>query len=472
MTIKMLLASILLATGCGAITPAAGDGSGTGSDGSGSGVADPPGSHPPNQLYGHVKDERGDTIDFSTGEPVHTHAGAAIDLSSGCPAVYHYAYLNSKIPPKFGRQATTNPLVFKVTTDIASLDPSASAYRVRTEDNHVLLDWTPMAADPDGVYAMELHRDDNIEMAALGTSVGKMFVDARFRDTAGTETVDTGCWENHPIAAPLELTAPVAGELFTMTLAANAPISRVMGTLGVVVSSSAITQQTGEPISVTIKAAAPTGTGSQTSAELWIATGLDNVQQGVCDTVNLGGQFVDCAPPDFTTIHATGSGPLSGFSRLAIVDDATSSTLCSSSQGPDLACTIPARTATEAPHGYHLMLERASESSIDHPNETYGQSEVVIATKAYTAERLPNVSHCTHVHVYTNPHTGLPTQACTVSTTYAHIIAVEMARIDFDAITMTISATTGAATPELVPYLAATALAFPARTWDAGVASL
>src|SRR6185503_20826387 len=35
-----------------------------------------------------VRDERGDSIAFSTGEPVHTHAGAQIDLGAqGCPVV-------------------------------------------------------------------------------------------------------------------------------------------------------------------------------------------------------------------------------------------------------------------------------------------------------------------------------------------------------------------------------------------------
>jgi len=459
MTNKTLLVSILLATGCGATTPYSypGDGSDDGS-GSGSGITDPPGSHPPGQLYGHVKDERGDTIDFSSGEPVHTHAGAAIDLSSGCPAVYHYAYLDNKTAPKYGRQVTTNPVAFKVTSDVASLDPSASAYRVRTEDNHVLLDWTPMTAAADGVYAMELHRDDSPTMAVLGTDVGTMFVDARFRDTSGTETVNTGCFENHPLSAPLNVAAPVAGELFGMTLQAHSPISKVLDGFGAIVSSSMIAQQTAEPINITIKGAAPTGTGAQSSAEMWIptSTALSVVN---CDNI-------DCEPLTYPTISGSSSGPLSGSSYLAIVDDANNSTLCFASQGDDLACTIPARTTTEAPHGYHLILKRANEKSIDHPNDNFGQAEIVINATTYTAERLLDVVHCTKTHAH------LDTLYCAQTTTYAHIIAVDKARIDFDTITMTISASTGAATPELVPYLSASTLTFPAKTWDAGDAGL
>lgn len=464
MTTKTLLISILLTTGCGAMSgsSAIGDaGSDTGS-GTGSDVSDPPGSHPPDRIYGHIKDERGDTIDFATGEPVHTHAGEAIDLSAGCPAVYHYAYLHTRTPAKYGRQVTTNALVFKVTTGATSLDPSATAYRVRTEDNHVLLDWTAMAGDADGVYAMELHRDDSTAMAALGTSSGKMFIDARFRDVAGTETVDTGCWDNHPIAAPLQVAAPVAGDLFGMTLPTNAPISHVIGDHGVVVTSTPITQQTAEPITITVKAAAPAGLGSQTSAELWIATTVGSYP-GVADC-----DLIDCSLPHYMTTHASTTGPLSGVNSLAMVDDVTGTNLCSAGAGADLTCTVPPRAPSEAPHGYHLVLDRSNETSIDHPNDFFGAGELTIGTTTYTAEHLPDVHRCTRSLPHTNPNTGISGVYCVQSTTFAHLIAIDKARIDFDAMTITISARTGAAPPELVPYLPATSLTFPATTWDAG----
>jgi hypothetical protein len=464
MTTNTLFVSLLLATGCGAMngTPGLGDdGSGSGS-GSGSDVSDPPGSHPPDQIYGHIKDERGDTIDFSTGEPVHTHAGEAIDLSAGCPAVYHYAYLHSRTPARYGRQLTTNPLAFKITTAASSLDPSATAYRVRTEDNHVLLDWTPMTGDADGVYTMELHRDDGAAMAALGTSTGKMFIDARFRDTAGNETVDTGCWDNHPIAAPLNVATPTAGELFGMTLPANSRISRMIDGPGVFASSTAITQQTAEPINITIKAAASAGTGSQTSAELWIATTVGS-PQGVADC-----DLIDCAPPHYVTTYGSTAKPLAGLNTLVVTDDLTGNNLCVSDPGADLTCTVPARSPGEAPHGYHLLLDHSRETSIDHPNDLFGAGEITIGTTSYTAERLPNVDRCTHMLPHTNPNTGITGVYCVQTTSFAHLIAMDKARIDFEAMAFTISASTGAAVPEVVPYLPATSLTFPAGTWDAG----
>src|SRR5262249_32377529 len=119
-----LLVAFLTACGTVNALPGSNDdsGNGSGSDqGSGSDMEPP---HPPAQLYGHIHDERGDAIDYSTGEPVHRHDGASIDLSAGCPAVYKYAYLMDQSDPLFGRQATKNPLAWHVMTDVASLDAS------------------------------------------------------------------------------------------------------------------------------------------------------------------------------------------------------------------------------------------------------------------------------------------------------------------------------------------------------------
>jgi len=221
---------VLVALGACATQPSAGRpgtgsnhgsdaGSGSGSDvsmGSGGSAQPPP---PPGTLYGTVLDERGDAIDFSTGEPVHTHAGPSIDLASGCPAVYKYAYLEDQADPTFGRQTAINPLEWHVMSQVGSLDDSATAYRVRLPDGTIALDWT-LAAAPDetGLYTVRLYRN---VVRAIGDHTGKMFVDVRFTDTAGNETVDTACWENHPMAAPLEIAPAATSDLFTWSLPAH-----------------------------------------------------------------------------------------------------------------------------------------------------------------------------------------------------------------------------------------------------------
>src|SRR5688500_7834244 len=59
-------------------------------------------------------DERGDHIAFSTGEPVHTHAGEAVTLGGAdCPAVYKYSYLLGPVTPPYGKEATSNPIAWR-----------------------------------------------------------------------------------------------------------------------------------------------------------------------------------------------------------------------------------------------------------------------------------------------------------------------------------------------------------------------
>jgi hypothetical protein len=83
----------------------AGVGSGSGS-GSGSGLG-------VEIVDTTIHDERGDTIDFATGEPNHTHAGAPITLgATGCPAVFKYGYLLDPTRP-FGKESTPNPIAWK-----------------------------------------------------------------------------------------------------------------------------------------------------------------------------------------------------------------------------------------------------------------------------------------------------------------------------------------------------------------------
>ena len=192
-------AMIAALAACGTINPPSGSGDDVGS-GSGSDIEEP---HPPNTLYGHVRDERGDTIDFSTNEPVHTHAGASIDLSTGCPAVYKYAYLMDDQSPVFGRQTTTNALAWHVMTDVGSLDAGATAYRVRADNGAVLLDWTSTSPDATGLYTVELHRNGAHGIAALGTQRGKMYVDIRSAPR-GLETA-TRRLGHHRLAAPLQI---------------------------------------------------------------------------------------------------------------------------------------------------------------------------------------------------------------------------------------------------------------------------
>src|SRR6185437_4883901 len=122
------------------------------------------------------------------------------------------------------------------------------------------LDWTAAAApDDNGLYTVRLYR--NI-VSAIGEHTGKMWVDVKFVDTKGNETVDSACWENHPLAAPLEITPLATSDLFTWSLPAHSPISTAINTasidttaqeqVGASVYQQTIVQHTAEPVMLEI----------------------------------------------------------------------------------------------------------------------------------------------------------------------------------------------------------------------------
>ena len=112
--------------------------------------------------------------------------------------------------PAFGRQTTTNPFAWKIRSDVAQLDASATAYRVRDRDGAVLLDWTSSAPDGDGVYSVELHRNGDHPIPKLGTEASELHLEMRFRSTGGNESIVSTCWNNVPMAAPLAVAAGAA----------------------------------------------------------------------------------------------------------------------------------------------------------------------------------------------------------------------------------------------------------------------
>ena len=53
----------------------------------------------------------------AAGSPCTRTAGTRIDLSTGCPAVYKYAYLMDQHAPLFGHENVANPLAWKIRSD-------------------------------------------------------------------------------------------------------------------------------------------------------------------------------------------------------------------------------------------------------------------------------------------------------------------------------------------------------------------
>jgi hypothetical protein len=84
-------------------------------------------------LSGSILDERNDAIDFSSGSPIHTHRGAPIELGQACPAVYKYAYLESRTAPTFGAESSPNPLAWHrcIASDSATVGSRSIGRRSR-----------------------------------------------------------------------------------------------------------------------------------------------------------------------------------------------------------------------------------------------------------------------------------------------------------------------------------------------------
>jgi hypothetical protein len=470
---------IAAAAGCGVVTApgsATGgsdtgsgmeDGSGSGSGmGSGTGSGSDSGSGsgstiPPNVMLGSIYDERNDVIDFASGQPVHTHTGAQTDLSTGCPAVYKYAYLMDQHAPQFGHENVANPLAWKIRSDSVNLDASATAYRVRDVNSNVLLDWTPMSADPQGVYHVTLYRS---ALAQLGTTVAKYSIDVRFRSN-GVDTIKSACWEQHPIAAPLDFGAAEQDSLFTMSFASHSAISTMINLSngsGVPVVRVPIVQQTSETTTLDVLLPdAPLGTGTKELVHEYVPS----LQQSVS---------IDCGNTPCTGVTPPArmvlSAPISGQWLLFLMDDATQDFVPGfvALGNNNVRGTIPGRAANEPPHSYHAVLYLAGESSIAPPTpqlttSSFADGMVNNAWMTYGVQSDSPVGCSLQKHnIPTNTYT------CSQMTTYTHVVALNQAKIAFDALHFAFSTRAGDPTTEMnPPYVPSTATHF-AGAWDAG----
>ncbi|MBV8757813.1 MAG: hypothetical protein JO257_11070, partial [Deltaproteobacteria bacterium] len=399
-------------------------------------------------------------IDYSTGEAVHTHGGAAIDLgTTGCPAVYKFAYLEDQTHPVFGRETAPNPLAWQIqVSDATGIDSMDSAYRVRDAAGHILYDWTSIQPDSSGVYSVALYRN---RIAALGTQTGHMFIDVRFRDMFGNESTTSECWDNHPMAPPLKIGALTRGELFGWTLTANSPLSHVMKAAGADVLTQDFTQYAAEP--VTIQISLPTFSIPFTLAavdDYYAAAPVDASypcarSMANCDTT------APADPADRST-----SGTLSSSDWFVwIQDSAGTSTLCSAI-GPSATCTVPARTATQSPLAYHLRIRMANAWGLQpFPEAAFDPSyydEFSLGGLTYTGLAPVATTKCSQ---YVNNGDG--TVTCTQTVTYSELKAADRITLQFPAIAESFKSAVNA-TATLENVTTAAGLSLPAVTWDSG----
>lgn len=460
---KNMLVVVLAAVGCGNVmNPSGGaeqpDG-GTESDG-GETLVDPKIlSIVPTQW----KDERNDAIDFSTGEPVHTHQGAGVTITGGgaCPAAYRYAYLMDRAPA-FGRQVTQNAMQIEIAVPTIALDESASAYRL-TAAGSVLIPWTPIGAVPaSGRVHIALHRDD---APKLGTYEGALHLDIRVRDTAGAEQLVTACWAHHPLAAPVFVEPPQAA-LGASSLTARQLSTPSSHAIDVIVPTSSalpavysarITQQTAEVVTVSFAPAAPSGTFSSTLAHVHLATGTQPIP-GNCEDFP---ETCDRSPLPAPTTTAASGALTTGAWSWTIVDEVSGEKLPCAAFG----CELPGRAPGAAPHPYRVTIAGSEFANLwPQPGTLSALRELTIAAGTVAGVWMTSntVARCTRLRTIN----GI--SACATLTQYTELVALDRATLAIPATMVQVLTGNTSIAGAPVPYLAHGVVTAPPVNWNGG----
>ena len=420
-------------------------------------------------LFTTVRDERGDAIDFSSGEPVHVHAGPEVTLGgSACPDLYKYSYLTSRSAPPFGGETAPNPLRWQVELkNTESLDVAASAYRVRTAGGEPLSEWRPLPL-VDAIATIDLVRED---IPALGEREGELFIDIRTVDTAGVEAITSACWVHHPLAAPLEVQQArfaIAG-LIEMGFAQQSPMSRLFAP-GVRVFSQRIVQHTAEPVTAEIDAATPVATFAVRAVDDYVEVpgGATNF---LCasdfDGFESDDPMCNEIPPAVNPPDKMTSGALVNAKwTLQVIDEATALPVCTVS-GLRATCPLPARAAGDAAISYRVELWMRDGGELA-PSPTGPFAEHTLAGATFTGKLISDTPRCTLKadRVFSN---GTTATFCKSFVRDVRFHALDQARIMFAPQPFALAVSPASTLPPTAPPHVTTAtLTVPATTWDAG----
>ena len=424
-----------------------------------------------------VRDERGDTIDFSAGEPVHTHAGVEVDLAGGgCPSVYKYGYLMDD-SPAYGISTTANPLAWQFAITDAQLDDSSKAFRVRTDANQVLINWTALPAPIDGTYRIALNRrGGEYANESFGTRTGKFYIDVRAKDWNGQETVASWCWDHHALAAPLEISDLAKDELFSMGLPTDSAISRLLvgggAAKGVGIVSQRVVQYTAEPITFSWSLSTGAIQYSRTLFYDYVPKTVNAFFACQRSDGTTDARCINPAPAHSSTALRSESGTVATLISMFVVvlDETTNTIVYSSPRISDFASAkiagqLPARTPNEPPHKYRFMLVSDSVFGL---NVSYveNQGEFDLLGLRYTGTAAVKIGERCVETQYT---IGVAGPLCTKADEYWRFGALDRAQLTFDPFTAKLqTGFDGQPASADVYNVPTSAFALPASTWDAG----
>ncbi|MFT3698159.1 MAG: hypothetical protein QM831_33770 [Kofleriaceae bacterium] len=396
------------------------------------GDSPPDGAVAQNVLFGSVLDERNDSISFASGAPVHTHAGAPVDLSSGCPDIYKYAYLESA--REYGSEAATNAFAYHVKSSAAT-----ASYRV-TSDAGTVIDTTPIDRASDGDYVVDLRG------GRIATQTGKMTLEVTLGDT-----MLTACFVNHPMAAPLEYNRPFAGELQS-DMFPTLFLSRAMNAgTGISVAEMTFTQYTTEPIHLVLDIPVFAAQAQGQVVDGYEPVGAAFTGSGPCGS--------SCNGPAALARQTVNAQALTAIWNFGVTSPANRAP-CVITNGSHADCMIAARADGADPVTYTAVLYLSQEKTVSPGLDlvtTTSYSDAMIGTLA-----VSGLIQSDFTQYCVAPVPG--TLTCASARDFKKITAVNNVKIDFDPIHF--AATTGL---ELLP---AADMQLPAFTWNSGSANL
>lgn len=480
-TIAFLAGATALALGCGNV-----DNGGDDDDGDGDGGITNPGDLTLDIIPTTIKDETGDQIDFSTGVPVHTHAGPDIALGgTDCPAVSKYSYLLDPQAPLFGSEVVPNPLAWKFA---ATGTVTAAEYRVLSAGGTITeLDWTPATLGGDGNYLVELYRSGPKGIPVLDSVSQPYTIELRVRDDAQHEVIKSACWDHRPLAAPVQLTGLTASgdadALEQFTLLANSPVSKLINAPGdVKVFTGRITHQTAEPITIKLDLSTPSVGFTKTVVTDFLTTsqvasigcGHTCVPKTTCEPEPAEDERCSTASEPADPSDVTTTGTLTrGEWVISVLDGAATATQCTVA-GQTATCGLPGRIQG-APAKELVIVARARQ--LDELKPATGlvgeHTELGLTYTGLAINPSETQFRCTLMETRDGTE-GERFRTCKRFSTFSKMRALDSIRLDISASALTIATAipakdgipgTALAAP---PYVPNGTLAGTGFVWDSG----
>lgn len=263
--------------------------------------------------------------------------------------------------------------------------------------------------------------------------------------------------ETPPVAPVLLIDAPhasnTASSLFAMTFSANYPIENVVVAeqrTRIDVVEQKIVSATAEEIQLVLELAPPTGTYSRVLVTDAIQNGGTYADRVLCESNNIATYDPRCESAAPVARELPSSGPITTSKwTLTVVDEVTGTPLssCISPGANKLTCVLPARASAS----YRIIASAYGFADLWDGSVGFGPF-AMSGTPFVGSFATQSEWRC-----WDFPYSGSSVY-CGARYEYIRYTAIDRARLDFDPISIRITANGNAAA----------SMATPALTWDAG----